>query len=88
MSETTEAIEPSAAESAFLGRSDLAPYAENARLLFALQLRFDIDDVQSVGENSIVDGADDKGCDLVFVDRSRGTIIVAQGYEALSLIHI
>ncbi len=82
MSNENQQAELTAAESAFQGRADLAPYADNARLLFALQLRFDIDDVQAVAENSIVDGADDKGCDLVFVDRSRGTIIVAQGYES------
>lgn len=83
MSETDTTLTLTAAESAFQGRTDLQPYTDNARLLFALQLRFDIDDVTSVAESSIVDGSDDKGCDLVFVDKSRGTIIVAQGYESL-----
>ena len=72
----------SSSDTAFRGRSDLAQYGDNGRLLFALQLRHDIDDIHSVAATAIVDGADDKGCDLVYVDRSRGVIIVAQGYES------
>ncbi len=72
----------SPAESAFRARTDLQPYGVNARLLFALQLRFDIDDLDSVAASALVDGADDKGCDLVYLDKSRATLIVAQGYES------
>lgn len=70
------------AESAFAGRADLAQYGDNSRLLFALQLRCDVDDVQSIAESALVDGPDDKGCDLVFIDRGQGLLIVAQGYES------
>ena len=69
-------------ESAFASRDDLKVYGDNARLLFALQMRCDIDDIDSVASVAIVDGADDKGCDLVYVDRGRGLIVVAQGYES------
>jgi hypothetical protein len=72
----------STSETAFKGRHDLVRYGNNARLLFALQLRYDIDDIHSVAETAMVDGPDDKGCDLVFVDRNLGVIIVAQGYES------
>ena len=73
------------AETAFQARTDLiSEYGDNARLLFALQLRYDIDDVESVAATALVDGPDDKGCDLVFVDRSRGVVIIAQGYECRS----
>ncbi len=69
-------------ESAFEGRSDLAPYEENALLLFALCLRFRIDDIHSVAAESITDGSDDKGCDLVFVEKDEAFAVLAQCYQS------
>jgi hypothetical protein len=75
-------MSPSPAETAFGSRKDLARYGSNARLLFVLQMRYDVDDIHSVAESSLIDGGDDKGGDFVYVDRARGVLIVAQGYES------
>ena len=72
-----------AVEQAFRARTDLLDsYSSNARLLFALQLRFDIEDVHAVARDALVDGPDDKGCDLVYLEPNSRKLIMAQGYEA------
>jgi hypothetical protein len=72
-----------AVEKAFQARPDLKDaFRHNARLLFALQLRFDIEDVHAVAREALVDGPDDKACDLVYLDREVRKLVVAQGYEA------
>ena len=72
-----------AVEKAFRARTDLVEsFGTNARLLFALQLRFDIEDVHAVAREALVDGPDDKGCDLVYLDPNSRKLIIAQGYEA------
>ena len=48
--------------------------------MYALQLRFNIDDIHSVASDSLTDGGDDKKCDLIYIDRDNGFAIVAQGY--------
>jgi hypothetical protein len=53
-----------------------------ALMLFALELNFNIDDIDSVAAVSLTDHSNDKKCDLVFVDRSAGIIVFAQGYTA------
>jgi hypothetical protein len=74
---------PSTVEHAFKARADLLEaFKHNARLLFALQLRFDIDDIHAVARDALVDGPDDKSCDLVYLDRAGRKLVVAQGYEA------
>ena len=64
------------------GRSDLVPYGSNRLLLFALELSLRIEDIHSVALNALTDGADDKKCDLVYVDVTLGKAIIAQGYMA------
>ena len=69
----------------FKGRKNLADsYGDNALLLYALQLRFDIEDIDSVAADSLTDGADDKKCDLIYVDRESGIAVVAQAYSRLN----
>jgi hypothetical protein len=68
-------------ETALSARDDLQPYGTNARLLFALELRLQLDDVRLVAESALTDGFDDKKCDLVYVDRDSQFIVVAQGYQ-------
>lgn len=65
---------------AFRSRSDLARYGDNALLLYALELRHNIDDIHAVAAESLTDGADDKKCDLVYIDRDRRLAVIAQGY--------
>ena len=65
----------------YSSRSDLIDkYVNNSLLLYALQLRFNIDDIHSVASDSLTDGGDDKKCDLIYIDRDNGFAIVAQGY--------
>jgi hypothetical protein len=67
-------------QEALSARDDLKQYDNNAIGLFALALRFDIDDIHSVAAESITDGNDDKKCDLIFIDRDGGVAVVAQCY--------
>lgn len=66
----------------FKGRKGLEEsYGDNALLLYALQLRFDIEDIDSVAADALTDGADDKKCDLIYVDRESGIAVIAQAYN-------
>jgi hypothetical protein len=65
-------------QSAYESRTDLDTYGDNAIGLFALALRFNIEDLDSVAADALTDGADDKKCDLVHVDRDEGAAVVAQ----------
>ena len=53
---------------AFASRDDLKEYGDNALGLFALALRFGIEDLETAAANSITDGSDDKKCDIVHVN--------------------
>ncbi|MEG4419908.1 AIPR family protein [Microcoleus sp. LAD1_D5] len=69
-------------QTAFDARTDLKKYKENALALFALQLRFQIEDIDTVAATSLTGGGDDKKCDLIYVDKEAGYIIVIQAYMA------
>jgi AIPR protein len=69
-------------DAALADRIDLDQYGHDKRLLFALQIDYEIEDIHTVAEDALTDGGDDKACDLVYVDRERGEIVVAQSYEA------
>jgi hypothetical protein len=71
-----------ALEEALSGRSDLNKHGSNKRLVFAAQLILGIDDIDTVAAEALTDGRDDKACDLVYVDRDAGLVVLAQGYEA------
>jgi hypothetical protein len=68
----------------FESRTDLTGYGDNALGLFALAMRFNIDDLQSVAANSITDGSDDKKCDIIYVDKDNGIAVIAQCYKAFT----
>lgn len=72
-------------EIALTSRSDLKKYGNTARLLFALELRLQVEDVHSVAANALTEGPEDKKADLVYVDRDRGYLVVAQAYEGQKL---
>ena len=67
-------------QAALRTRTDLNKYGDNALLLFALQLRFEIEDIDTVATNSLTDSPDDKKCDLVYVDEESRIAVIAQGY--------
>lgn len=69
-------------EVALQKRVDLDQYDSNKRLLFALQLAFDIEDVSAVAATALTDSSNDKACDLLYIDRDAGRVVLAQGYEA------
>lgn len=72
-------------QTAFDSRTDLKKYKENSLPLFALQLRFSIEDIDTVAASSLTGGRDDKKCDLIYVDKNVGYIIVIQAYMAHDL---
>lgn len=65
---------------ALTSRSDLSHYGNNAHLLFALELRYQIEDIHTIAADVLTDGYDDKKCDLVYIDPDAGYVVVAQGY--------
>lgn len=69
-------------EAALQARDDLTVYGDNDIGLFALALRFAIDDIHSVASDSITDGGDDKKCDIVYVGLEDGVAIIAQCYQS------
>lgn len=72
------------AEQALSARGDLEKYRQNRRMLFVLQMRLSVEDIDSVAERAIVDQTNDKKCDLVYVDVDSGKVIIGQAYEAES----
>lgn len=71
--------------SAFESRKDLKQYGTNALTLFALQLFFGIEDITTIGtDDVIVDGSDDGGLDIVYIDRQNKLVVIAQNYLAKS----
>ncbi|KCB52926.1 AIPR family protein [Bordetella hinzii] len=67
-------------QTTFASREDLSRYGDNALGLFALGLRFGIDDLESIASDSITDGSDDKKCDLIYIDEDEGFAVVSQCY--------
>lgn len=65
----------------YKGRRDLIDnYGDNSLLLYALQLRYSIEDIVSVAAESLTDGSDDKKCDLIYIDKDSGFAVIAQAY--------
>lgn len=65
----------------YKGRKDLIEvYGDNSLLLYALQLRYDIEDIMSVASEALTDGSGDKKCDLIYIDRDSGFAVIAQAY--------
>ena len=71
--------------SAFISRDDLEQFKVDALLLFALQLRFGVDDIFTIATNSLTEGSDDKKADMVYIDTDSGYAVIAQTYLSRSL---
>lgn len=65
---------------AFKHRDDLLKYKSNAIGLFALELKFNIDDIDSVASDAITDGSNDKKCDIIYIDLEERYAVIAQCY--------
>jgi hypothetical protein len=59
-------------------------FGDSALLLYALEMRFGIDDVMTVGATAITDGPRDRKCDAVYIDRDTATAVIAQAYFSLT----
>ena len=64
------------------GRNDLKLYKNLARMLFALETRFRISDIHTTAADAVTDGGDDKKCDMVYIDRDTGEVVIAQSYHS------
>ncbi len=53
--------------------------------VFAVNLRFNLDDFQSTATEALTGGGDDKKCDLIYIDKERELAVVAQCYVAKSI---
>lgn len=69
-------------ENALNSDTRLAEYGSNSIILFALQLKFDLEDIDGIALDALTDGSDDKKCDLIYVDTEEGYIVLAQGYRS------
>lgn len=64
----------------FENRDDLKKYGDNALLLYALQIKFALEDIDEVASNSLVDGPNDKKIDLLYIDPELELAVIAQSY--------
>lgn len=67
-------------KTAYEALDDLSDYNDNALGLFALGLKFGLDDLASIGVDAVTDGSDDKKLDLVFINPEDGYAVVGQCY--------
>ena len=67
-------------ERAYAARFEKSQFGDDAIGLFALGLKFGIDDMEAVGTEIITGSGDDKKCDLVYLDKEEGRCVVAQCY--------
>lgn len=62
--------------------SDAYQLPDDGLGLYAIRLRFGLDDPRVAAAEAITGGSDDKKCDVVYLDRERGVAVVAQCYQA------
>lgn len=67
---------------AFEAREDLSEHGDNGLALFALALRFGLEDLETIAADAITDGCDDKKCDMVYINREEEYAVLAQCYFA------
>lgn len=67
-------------EAAYEARFGQSQFGDDAIGLFALGLQFNLDDLDSIGAESILGGGNDKKCDLLYLDREEGRCVIAQCY--------
>lgn len=65
---------------AFEARDDLKKYTDNALLLFSVQVKYQVEDVDTLATDSLTDCSNDKKCDLLYIDPDTEDAVLAQGY--------
>ncbi|WP_109108337.1 AIPR family protein [Azospirillum sp. TSO35-2] len=71
--------------SAFNIMKDNYGLTDDAIGVFAINLRFNLDDIQTIAAESITGGGDDKKCDVLYVDKERRIAVIAQCYVSQKL---
>ena len=66
--------------SLYKGLRDQYKLSNDAIGVFAVNLRFGLDDFQTIASEGITGGGDDKKCDLLYIDKERSIAVVAQCY--------
>lgn len=66
--------------SSYSSRTDLKKYGASSLLLFANQLKFAIEDIDTFASNSLTEGSSDKKADLIHIDKELGLVVIAQAY--------
>ncbi|TJV72555.1 MAG: hypothetical protein E5X76_11275 [Mesorhizobium sp.] len=56
--------------------------SDDAIGVFALQLKFRLEDIEAVAAEAITGGGDDKKCDVIYVDKEQQLAVVAQCYRS------
>lgn len=64
----------------FRNRDDLKKYKDDGLLLFAVELKYGIEDIDTLASESLTEGTDDKKTDLLYIDKERGIALIAQSY--------
>jgi hypothetical protein len=59
-------------------------FGSNALLLFALELRFNIEDIVTEAATCLTDDVRDKKCDALYIDKESQTAVIAQAWTAES----
>ncbi|EJL6415930.1 AIPR family protein [Vibrio cholerae] len=67
-------------KAAYESLEELNEYGDNALGLFALGLKFGLDDLVSIGVDAITDGSDDKKLDIVYINPEEGYAVIGQCY--------
>lgn len=67
-------------KTAYESLTELSEYNDNALGLFALGLKFGLDDLVSIGVDAITDGSDDKKLDIVYINTEEEYAVVGQCY--------
>jgi len=50
--------------------------------VFAIQLRFNLDDIKTIAAEAITGGGNDRKCDVLHIDKEMGVAVIAQCYVA------
>lgn len=67
-------------KSAFKAMKENYGLTDDAIGIFAINIRFNLDDFVTVATESLVGGGDDKKCDVLYIDKERQIAVVAQCY--------
>jgi hypothetical protein len=66
---------------ALAARTELTDrFGPNGLLLYALEMRFGIEDIVNEATNCLTDDTRDKKCDALYIDRETGTAVIVQGW--------